>query len=118
MTSWRYNANISTESSNGRENELDDTAASPVKKPDDIIEDRDDRNSSDSGTKRHLEFQATGTVEKDIGAVDLMIADGATLLNIEEGDGMLDKNKRLRKDGAVSPSNGSAGSLEEPVREQ
>jgi hypothetical protein len=47
-----------------------------------------------------------------------MITDGATLLNIEEGDGMLDKNKRLRKDGAVSPSNGSAGSLEEPVREQ
>ena len=29
-----------------------------------------------------------------------------------------DRNKRSKKDGAVSPSLGSAGSLEEPVRSQ
>jgi hypothetical protein len=116
MTSWRHN--VSTESSNGRENKLDDTTASPVKKPEDIMEEKDDRNSSDSGTKRRLQFHATGTVENDAVTKDLMITYGVASPEIGETDSLSDKNKRLRKDGTVSPSNRSASSFEEPVQEQ
>jgi hypothetical protein len=92
--------------------------ASPVKKPDEIMEEKDDRNSSDSGTKRRLQFHAMGTVENDAVTKDLMITHGVASPEIDETDSLSDKNKRLRKDGTVSPSNRSASSFEEPVQEQ
>jgi hypothetical protein len=118
MTSWRHNAIGSTELANGRERELDDTAASPVKNQDEVMDEKDDRTSSDSGTKRLLQFHAKGTILNDDVTKDLMVTDGGALPESDETDSLSDNNKRLRKDGAVSPSNRSAGSFEEPVREQ
>ncbi|KAK1680255.1 hypothetical protein QYE76_041103 [Lolium multiflorum] len=47
-----------------------------------------------------------------------LLEDGVALPESDETDSLSDNNKRLRKDGAVSPSSRSAGSFEEHVREQ
>jgi hypothetical protein len=123
------------EQRNGKEGEEDDTANSPVKKDARFT---DAANSADSGTKRQLELDATE--DEDIRLDGLegetpMLSDeleqatdithaGVMVIppnsNVENLAGLFDKErkKRSKRDGAVSPSLGSAGSHEEPVRSQ
>jgi hypothetical protein len=82
-------------------------------------------NSGDSGTKRSLKMtlEAANT-EKGFSDMNMLAGqaidkDGKAQEVIEENDIIdTDQHKRQRKDGAVSPSLGSAGSHEEPVRSQ
>jgi hypothetical protein len=123
------------EQRNGKEGEEDDTASSPAKK-DAMITDA--ANSADSGTKRQLDFDATENED-----ISLDVLEGKTPMltdeleqvadithdgvmvtppnsNVENLAGLFDKDrkKRSKRDGAVSPSLGSVGSHEEPVRSQ
>jgi hypothetical protein len=98
------------------EGELDDTGSSPVKRTDTHMQDRD---SSDAGAKRRLALEEAlpSETENQIGRVP-MITDGTEILADANVGIEKDRNKRSKKDGADSPSLGSAGSLEESVRAQ
>jgi hypothetical protein len=81
--------------------------------------------SGESGTKRSLvmTLDATNTAQgiSDVNMLAIQPIENGKVAQevIEENDNtVLDQHKRQRKDGAVSPSLGSAGSHEEPVRSQ
>jgi hypothetical protein len=85
---------------------------------------KEDRDSTESGVKRHLNLENKKLTEEESSD----IGDGATLPVIMDGqktldedtsdDDMMDRSKRTKKAGASSPSLGSAGSREESVRSQ
>jgi hypothetical protein len=81
-------------------------------------------NSTDSGAKRRLDMtlddntNGNGKQDEDMSANE--VAEGLVYLEetAENVSSESDNNKRPKKDGAISPSLGSAGSREEPVRSQ
>jgi hypothetical protein len=78
-----------------------------------------DRDSSDAGAKCRLALEEAlpSDTENEIGRVP-MITDGTEILaDINEGLEK-DRNNRSKKDRAISPSLGSAGSFEKSVRAQ
>jgi hypothetical protein len=114
LTSWRHNAIIRHE---GTEGELDDPGTSPTKKTD---FDMNDRHSSDSGAKRRLSLGYSNPVfeEQVEGTLPMITEFEIPQANGETFDTEMDRSKRTKKDGADSPSLGSAGSREESVRSQ
>jgi hypothetical protein len=105
------------------EDELNDTGTSPVKGAGMEVENSD--NSSELGAKRRLilSTETTNSEEGNLqGAFDnpeAMVTDETILALAEyEEDKTTDRTKRSKKDGADSPSLGSAGSRGEPIREQ
>jgi hypothetical protein len=82
-------------------------------------------NSSELGAKMRLALPIEN-IESDngnmLGALknpEAMITDETNLAMANfENDMVMDRTKHSKKDGAESPSLGSAGSREEPVREQ
>jgi hypothetical protein len=81
--------------------------------------------SGESRTKRSLDLTqdvtntAQGISDVNMLAIQPTANGQAAQEVIEENDNTdMDQHKRQRKDGAVSPSLGSAGSHEEPVRSQ
>jgi hypothetical protein len=105
------------------EDELNDTGTSPVKGAGMEVENSD--SSSEIGAKRRLILLAENSNSEEgslRGAFDnpeAMVTDETilALANYEE-DKTTDRTNRSKKDGADSPSLGSAGSRGEPVREQ
>jgi hypothetical protein len=85
---------------------------------------KDDRDSTESGVKRRLNLEGGTLSEEDCsvtgdGTALPMITDGQQPLDAVNTDGnMMDRSKRTKKDGASSPSLGSADSREESVRSQ
>jgi hypothetical protein len=119
MASWRYNALPYVDGVVAAEDPLDDTGSSPVKKPDEEME---ENGSSDSTVKRRLEMnqqdedELLGQNKEDLGAA--MVVDTGCPAIADPGKVDKTRTKRSKKDGAISPSNGSAGSFEESVRSQ
>jgi hypothetical protein len=82
----------------------------------------DDRSSTDSGVKRRLQLEEKDTEElADIFphgstpmVTDAMTKPSADLEEVDDDE----RNKRSKRDGAISTSTGSAGSREDPVRSQ
>jgi hypothetical protein len=82
----------------------------------------DDRSSTDSGVKRRLQLEEKDTEElADIlphestpMVTDAMTKPSADLEEVDDDE----RNKRSKRDGAISTSTGSAGSREDPVRSQ
>jgi hypothetical protein len=122
LASWRFNALPYKPDDGIEEEELQDTGTSPVKGKDMEI-DHDDANG-ETGAKRRLQMD----VNPDIGNSENnneeenmqdMGSDGLPS-QLEEGNlaKLSDRSKRTKKAGADSPSLGSAGSQEEPVRAQ
>jgi hypothetical protein len=80
--------------------------------------------STDAGAKRSLELSMEEETAKDIPVeIDGNLTEAARGLSNQGGSqdtgaAETDRNKRSKKDGAISPSLGSAGSLEGPVRSQ
>jgi hypothetical protein len=99
------------------EDDLDDTAASPVKNPEETMTESDDHRT-DSGAKRRLNLDENILSEREDGGANLMIMDGTMHASATEHESEEDQTKRPKKAGVVSPSLGSAGSQEEPVRTQ
>jgi hypothetical protein len=105
------------------EGELQDTGSSPIKN---TLMDLDKPSSSgDSGTKRSLNMALDisntaqgGTVLNELALQLPANGQGMQEVMEENESAEVDQSKRQRKDGAVSPSLGSAGSREEPVRSQ
>jgi hypothetical protein len=106
------------------EQELDDTGASPVKTADMEVE---NANHAEALAKRRLNL-TFGDEDANVTPVgDANLANNAIVVAMEgvysppdandDGTGM-DRKKRSKKDGANSPSLGSAGSREESVRSQ
>jgi hypothetical protein len=101
------------------ENEMDDTAASPSKKRDEVM---DDQENSDPGAKRRLSLTTLSVEnlapeEPDLPAA--MVVDGSLALhNLLAEEETNDRTKRSKKEGAISTSLGSAGSREGSVRSQ
>jgi hypothetical protein len=115
---WRYNAIPFADGVATEEDELADTGSSPIKKGD---ADMENSESSDPGTKRRLEFDNSlledETLPQNLENLAVaMITDGTEIPLANEGDDI--RTKRSRKAGANSPSLGSAGSFEGPVRSQ
>jgi hypothetical protein len=107
-TSWRFNA------INREEEDLADTGTSPVKRAD---TDMDERDSTDSGAKRRLALELplnSNDVNPETGMVPMLTDENQARTEVAETE----RNKRSKKDGANSPSLGSAGSREESVRSQ
>jgi hypothetical protein len=118
-----------------KEGEEDDMATSPSKTEAMVT---DNSYSSELGAKRQLELddEIVDNLEKsDLDGKVTMITEGDDVLglgvldsggansgNINNGSTSeameKDRKKRSKRDGANSPSLGSAGSLEEPVRSQ
>jgi hypothetical protein len=102
--------------------ELKDTGSSPIKNN---LMDVDNPNiSSDSGAKRSLELTTEDEMNNDI-PEDLDVEHNDVVVGMtnqevvhDNGIAKADRNKQSKKDGVVSPSLGSAGSLEGPVRSQ
>jgi hypothetical protein len=119
QTSWRYNAIIPTGEKVQEEGDLEDTGTSPVKKPE---EEMTDREFIDTTTKRRLMLNepSDGCMVQDKSevsaamAVDITSPSTSPVVDI----GKKERIKRSKKDGANSPSLGSADSREEFVREQ
>jgi hypothetical protein len=101
---------------------LKDTATSPVKVPEVVMT---DENTSDPGAKRRLNMSLE-LAEKDQEQFDTDKGAPAAVLVDDTGISKephpevadTDRKKRSKKEGANSTSLGSAGSLEEPVRSQ
>jgi hypothetical protein len=115
---WRHNAIPFADGVAMEEDELADTGSSPIKKGD---ADMENSESSDPGTKRRLEFDNSlpedETLPQNLENLAVaMITDGTEIPLANEGDDI--RTKRSRKAGANSPSLGSAGSFEGPVRSQ
>jgi hypothetical protein len=105
------------------EEELKDTGTSPVKN--NMMDLDKPSNSTESGTKRSLDMTLDGlTNPQDKAGEGIITTHGvAAGLVAHEGIGenensKIDNNKKPKKDSAVSPSLGSAGSFEKPVRSQ
>jgi hypothetical protein len=118
--SWRHNAlpfvDGVVHTGGSQEEELDDTAASPPKKPD---AEKFDRDSLDNGAKRRLSLGFSNPIFEDVDNGTLpMVTDADTLPTDGNLVADMDRSKRTKKAGANSPSLGSAGSLEESVRSQ
>jgi hypothetical protein len=120
--SWRHNALAYVDGKALPDDPLADTASSPSKMMD--IE-KDDRDSTESGVKRRLNLEDGKLSEEECsdtgnGTVLPMFTDGQHSLDVGNTDGknMMDRNKRTKKDGASSPSLGSADSREESVPSQ
>jgi hypothetical protein len=118
--SWRFNALSHAQGLAGEEGEFEDTGTSPIKNSN---METDERETSDNSVKRHLEL-GTSNSEDEYANLSIpheemtpMITNGPTSeVPMTEGD--TGRIKRSKKAGAVSPSTGSAGSFEEPVRSQ
>jgi hypothetical protein len=105
------------------EDHLSDSGSSPIK-PNDLAS--EDRGSADSGVKRRLLLQSERQcaeedeiLEEEGNLAVAMVTDESGMpivSNTEEVEA--DRKKRTKKAGADSPSLGSAGSLERPVRSQ
>jgi hypothetical protein len=87
--------------------------------------DLDKHNLANLAAKRALDMsnvpekdKVTGYEEVNGNGITHMITDGETVLVNEEVNNEKDRTKRTKKDGAVSPSIGSAGSREDSVRSQ
>jgi hypothetical protein len=128
--SWRYNALPYSEGEGREENEqkeeqeLDDTGASPVKTADMEVENAD---HVEALAKRRLNLTFDDEDTNVTLVRDAPLADNAIVMAMEgvssppdaKDDGTrMDRKKRSKKDGANSPSLGSAGSREESVRSQ
>jgi hypothetical protein len=105
------------------EEELKDTGTSPGKK--NMMDLDKPANSNESGTKRSLDMTLDGLTDpQDMTGAGIITTHGVGAgLAAHEGIGEnenaeLDHTKKPKKDIAVSPSLGSAGSVEEPVRSQ
>jgi hypothetical protein len=102
-----------------QEDPLADTGSSPVKPGDTNMTDRD---STESGVKRRLQLdnqeEENAMLEKE-NALAMVVNDGThpstAMMEVETEK---DRLKCSKKTGANSPSLGSAGSHEEPVRSQ
>jgi hypothetical protein len=112
----------SKESLTKEDEDLKDTGSSPLKNN---LMDVDKQNmSTDAGAKRSLELSIEEETTKDIPVeIDGNRTEAARGLSNQGGSqdtgaAETDRNKRSKKDGAISPSLGSAGSLEGPVRSQ
>ncbi|KAK1649225.1 hypothetical protein QYE76_067030 [Lolium multiflorum] len=119
---WRHNALAFVDGKAVREEDIEDTASSPIK-PTDM--DTEKASQVDTFTKRRLDVDGTEEVE-DFGAKDdliagqpiAMIMDGTSSSLGNNSDVDIDRKKRSKKDGANSTSQGSAASREESVRSQ
>ena len=121
--SWRFNALAMQKPTEPVDEELKDTATSPLKPQDsDMI----DKEATEVGAKKRLLLAQDQHVEvqvQDDTLVNLAITTMDTGVNLTPavGDDTENSNtriKRTKKAGADSPSLGSAGSREEPVRSQ
>jgi hypothetical protein len=77
----------------------------------------DERDSTDSGAKRRLALEFplnSNDVNPETGLVPMLTDENQARTEVAETE----RNKRSKKDGANSPSLGSAGSREESVRSQ
>jgi hypothetical protein len=119
---WRHNALAFVDGKAVREEDIEDTASSPIK-PTDM--DTEKASQVDTFTKRRLDVDGAEEVE-DIGEKDNLIA-GQPIAMIMDGTSSplgnnsnvdIDRKKRSKKDGANSTSQGSAASREESVRSQ
>jgi hypothetical protein len=116
-TSWRHNALAYAADHNRVEGVLDDTGSSPVKDKDDNMEDHDlDKNAKRSLFQDQVE-ENDNTETADEGGLVAMSDDENKRLNSAK-KGSDERKKRAKKDGAISTSTGSAGSLEGSVRSQ
>jgi hypothetical protein len=120
MTSWRHNAIIP--GTRGGDPDLNDTATSPGKVNG---MDMDKTNLTNPLAKRALDLdgkevmgEKTSNVLVDNSMEGIVTNDGATIDENLNALADKDRKKRTKKDGADSPSFGSAGSREEPVRSQ
>jgi hypothetical protein len=123
MRSWRHNALQYVDGTAMVEDHLSDSGSSPIK-PNDLAS--EDRGSADSGVKRRLLLQSERQCaeedeileeEGNLAVAMVMDESGMPIVsNTEEVEA--DRKKRTKKAGADSPSLGSAGSLERPVRSQ
>jgi hypothetical protein len=119
---WRHNALAFVDGKAVREEDIEDTASSPIK-PTDM--DTEKASQVDTFTKRRLDVDGTEEVE-DFGAKDdliagqpiAMIMDGTSSPLGNNSDVDIDRKKRSKKDGANSTSQGSAASRDESVRPQ
>jgi hypothetical protein len=116
---WRSNALAYVDGIVHTEDPLDDTASSPVKKTDEVMEDNE---SSELNIKRRLdmnqveEVDNVGLYEEDPNTAMVGVIENSASIVTEKNK--TSRTKRSKKDGADSPSLGSAGSFEEPVRAQ
>jgi hypothetical protein len=120
MTPWRHNAIIP--GTKQGDPELTDTATSPGKAN---SMDLDRTNLTNPIAKRALVLDGKEVIDEqnrsalaNNGMEGIEIADGATVSEDPNVLAEKDRKKRTKKDGADSPSFGSAGSREEPVRSQ
>jgi hypothetical protein len=118
---WRHNA-IAVIKDASLDDSLKDTASSPIKQND--IE-MSDNTTTDLNAKRQLEFPSENSdaniLDKGVtgvGSTAMVTDEMAVPTNVLENKSENDRKKRSKKDGADSPSLGSAGSLEEPARSQ
>jgi hypothetical protein len=77
----------------------------------------DERDTTDSGAKRRLALELplnSNDVNPETGMVPMLTDENQARTEVAETE----RNKRSKKDGANSPSLGSAGSREESVRSQ
>ena len=120
--SWRYNALPFQERNDDRDDTLKDTATSPIKSNGMELDGTD---NNDGKAKRRLllggvtggEGEGTEKVE-DEGTMVMLTSDNLPLTTGVTDDNEKIRSKRSKKDGAVSPSLGSAGSFEGSVRSQ
>jgi hypothetical protein len=84
--------------------------------------DVDKPTNGEPGAKRTLDLTMGEVPQTNQNSETVDLETEANLANKEvideNGNTVKDRNKRTKKDGAVSPSLGSAGSLEVPVRSQ
>jgi hypothetical protein len=105
------------------EEELKDTSTSPVKN--NMMDLDKPSNSTESGTKRSLDMTLDGLTNPQDTTGEGIITNHGVVAGLAAHEGIgenenaeLDHTKKPKKDIAVSPSLGSAGSVEEPVRSQ
>jgi hypothetical protein len=123
LASWRHNALPFSEDYNKVEGALDDTATSPIKKGDHSMVDGEDLGDVETGDKRRLLLQSEPSLinsERTIPDThaNMVVDTTRETENDLDTDGAFERPKRSKKDGADSPSLGSAGSFEGSVRAQ
>jgi hypothetical protein len=84
------------------EDDLDDTAASPVKNPEETMTESVDH-STDSGAKRRLNLDENILSEREDGGANLMIMDGTMHASATEHESEEDHTKRPKEGWSCLP---------------
>jgi hypothetical protein len=122
MTSWRHNTLPFSEDYNKTEGSLEDTATSPGKKGDlSMLDGEEPGDVENIGAKRRLLLQSEPPLYPEQTIPDThadMAVDTTSETENDLAAGAFERPKRSKKDGADSPSLGSADSFEGSVRAQ